>query len=202
MAIFISFLLLRSVMSLQLRIPGIGMSTIRAVSFDVTGTLLVHKYPIVQTYAEAAKWAGMDNPPTSADLKPAFKQAYREALLERPCFRNENTERSSRAWWYRTVLRAMELTGRTYSKTDFDRFFRRVYQHYGSPEGYEVLSDTVPLLDWLRSEGVSIGIITNTPSRTIETVVPLLGLHDQFKVHRSRAYQNNPQTAHFLFFLI
>ena len=35
----------------------------------------------------------------------------------------------------------MELCGRSYAEEDFDRWFRRVYQHFGSPKGYEVLPD-------------------------------------------------------------
>ena len=153
---------------------------VRVVTFDVTGTLLVHKYPIVETYADAAQWALLPNAPTAAELKPAFKQAYKECLLKQPCFR-ANDVSASREWWYTTVHRAVELTGRKYSNDEFNRFFRRVYQHYGSMEGYEVLDDTLPLLNWLKDKNIPMGIITNTPARTVETVLPMLGLHNYFK---------------------
>ena len=61
-------------------------AAIRAVSFDVTGTLLFHKESIAKTYADAAVWARLDDPPTAEELKPAFKRAYKSACLERPCF--------------------------------------------------------------------------------------------------------------------
>jgi putative hydrolase of the HAD superfamily len=157
---------------------------IKVISFDVTGTLIVHRDPIMDTYANAAAWARLPNPPTASELKPAFKQAYKETLMEHPCFRNHPELYSSRNWWLKTVKRAVELTGRTgYSDMEFNRFFRRVYQVYGSLRGYEVLEDTLPLLSWLhqRDPSLVLGITTNTPARTVETVLPMVGLHEHFK---------------------
>ena len=86
---------------------------IKAISFDVTGTLIVHRDPVMETYANAAAWAKLPDPPTAAELKPAFKQAYKETLMDSPCFRNHPRLYSSRNWWLQTVKRAVELTGRT-----------------------------------------------------------------------------------------
>ena len=77
----------------------------------------------------------------------------------------------------------MELCDRNYTKQEFDRFFRRVYQHYGSLDGYELLPDTLPFLDYIAQTNpdICLGITTNTPLRTIETVLPMMGIHDRFK---------------------
>ena len=99
--------------------------------------MLVHKYPIMETYAECAEWARLPNPPTAIDLKKPFKEAYKKHLTEYPCF-GYSDGLSSRSWWEKTVKTALELSGRKYSTEEFDRFFRRVYQHYGSLDGYEV----------------------------------------------------------------
>ncbi|KAH8067801.1 N-acylneuraminate-9-phosphatase [Aureococcus anophagefferens] len=48
-------------------------AAIRAVSFDVTGTLLFHKESIAKTYADAAVWARLDDPPTAEE--PAGRAA-------------------------------------------------------------------------------------------------------------------------------
>ena len=81
------------------------------------------------------------------------------------------------------MQRALELCERSYSEAEFDRFFRRVYQHYGSLRGYDKLSDAEDFLSWVRTEkpGLLLGVTTNTPARTVETVVPMLGYHDYFK---------------------
>jgi hypothetical protein len=129
----------------------------------------------------------------------------------------------------RTVRSALEFCGRNYDEDDFQRYFRRVYQHYGrfgihspcvsfaephavphraaaaprrsspttisiphpqsipvppahrdplslslprSAEGYETLADAAAFLDWA-SERFVLGVTTNAPARTVETVCPL-----------------------------
>jgi hypothetical protein len=93
----------------------------------------------METYSECAKWAKLPNPPTAAELKKPFKEAYKKHLSDFPCF-GAPKELSSREWWVKTVKSALFLSGRIYPEKDFDRFFRRVYQHYGSKDGYEVQS--------------------------------------------------------------
>ncbi len=69
--------------------------------------------------------------------QPAFKKAYYEGLVSSPSFRNHPSLFSSRQWWRGTVRRAVELAkgpGK-YTDAEFDRFFRRIYQHYGSLDG-------------------------------------------------------------------
>ena len=83
------------------------LSKVRAISFDVTGTILVHRYPIMDTYAASAIWARLPNPPTSAELKPAFKKAYYKHLTESPCFGSK--EGLSSRQWYEIVLTQRSL---------------------------------------------------------------------------------------------
>ncbi len=109
----------------------IDLKKIKAVSFDVTGTLLIHKHPIMETYSMAAHWAKVPNPPTPNELKTPFKQAYREMLLAHPAFRNHEDYHSSRRWWAETVKRTLLLSGRNYTNSEFNRIFRRIYQHFG-----------------------------------------------------------------------
>lgn len=82
------------------------LSKVRAISFDVTGTILVHRYPIMDTYAASAIWAKLPNPPTSAELKPAFKRAYYMHLTQSPCF-GAKTGLSSRQWYETCGLRML-----------------------------------------------------------------------------------------------
>ncbi|KAH8043868.1 N-acylneuraminate-9-phosphatase [Aureococcus anophagefferens] len=104
-------------------------AAIRAVSFDVTGTLLFHKESIAKTYADAAVWARLDDPPTAEELKPAFKRAYKSACLERPCFGYDAG--GEKVVGLRRAERARERG------PDRRRRFAGVYQFYGSREGYE-----------------------------------------------------------------
>lgn len=72
---------------------------------------------------------------------------------------------------------------RVYTDAEFNRFFRRVYQQYGSLEGYMRLPDAEDFLPWMTSAhpDMLLGITSNTPSRTMETVIPMTGFHNYFK---------------------
>jgi len=148
---------------------------IKAITFDVTGTLLQHRYPIAQTYAECAKWAQLAEPPTQEEIQPAFKKAYKETLLKFPYFRHPSNE-----WWKVMLQRTIDLTGRTYTQPEFDRYYLRVFQHFGSAEGYRVLEDTLPFLRYVQDKVQVLGVISNCPARTITDSLPMLGLHNHF----------------------
>ena len=142
-------------------------------------------------------WAKLPDPPSAIELKPAFKAAYKETLLQDPCFGGKTGE--ERAWWVTCVKNALTRTGRTYTDTEFDRYFRRIYQHYGSLDGYEKLPDAVPFLNFVKSKKYLCGVCTNSPARTVETVLPMLGLHDyfQFFVYSQDVNAEKPATEIF-----
>ncbi|KAJ1459201.1 HAD-like domain-containing protein [Pelagophyceae sp. CCMP2097] len=112
-------------------------------------------------------------------MKPAFKAAYKAACSERPCF--GGPDQDERDWWRYTVKLALEYCGCHPSDKDFDRYFRRVYQFYGSAEGYGVLDDAGRLVDALaKRPEILLGITSNTARRTTDNVLPMLGLSEQF----------------------
>ena len=185
-------------------------SKIRAISFDVTGTLLATREPVVKSYHDACLWARLPDPPTRDEMKEAFKIAFRERSLESPCFGGVEGI-SGRAWWKDTVKRVLYHAKKTgdreegsddnddsnnnksydvYTEEQFQRYFRRVYQHFGSPAGYMVLEDAASLLSSIASAAATapeeatipvLGITSNTPTRHMESVLPMLdGLHDKF----------------------
>ena len=161
-------------------------NNIKAVSFDITGTILVHKDPVLETYYEAALWAKLPDPPSSVELKPAFKSAYYQMLLEYPCFGYNNTDHSDygRDWWYETIKLTFQNCNRDYPKGQFDRCFRRIYQHFGCIDGYLFLDDAQIFLSKLHNTSTNkkyLGVTTNTPIRTIDTCLPLLGIHKMFE---------------------
>ena len=72
--------------SAPLSIPIAG---VRALSLDITGTLITHREPVMKSYADAAVWARLPDPPSISELKPAFKQAYIEGLVRRTHIRRQ-----------------------------------------------------------------------------------------------------------------
>lgn len=164
-------------------LSSLGSKKIRAVSLDVTGTLLATKEPVIKSYHDAANWAKLPNPPTQDELKKGFKVAFKERCIESPCYGGVEGI-SGREWWRETVARVLHYAkpDLNYNEHDFDRYFRRVYQHFASPGGYMLLDDAKNLLDSLSSsEEVMMGITSNTPTRHMETVLPMLDIHNHFK---------------------
>ena len=107
---------------------ALNLNIVRAISLDVTGTILVHRYPIFETYAAAARWAQLPNPPTPDELKPAFKTAYKANLLARPCF-GAAEGLSARAWWAGTVRSALDECGRS---SDGGKLSSDVLEHFSA----------------------------------------------------------------------
>jgi len=50
------------------------------------------------------------------------------------------------------LRRTIDLTGRQVTQKEFDRYYLRVYQHFGSREGYRVLGDTLPFLQYVQDK--------------------------------------------------
>ena len=69
--------------------PSIPIDGVRAISLDITGTLITHREPVMKSYADAAVWARLPDPPSISELKPAFKQAYKEGLVRRVQIRRQ-----------------------------------------------------------------------------------------------------------------
>ncbi len=151
---------------------------IKAISLDVTGTLLVHRLPIHEAYYNAFIDVNITDRPDLADLKPAFKKAYKEMSQKYPCFGSGKL--SDREWWYLLIQDTIKLTGKSYSEATLQRYFRSIYQHYGSLEGYEVLTDAKEFLEKYSSRYL-LGVTSNTPVRTMENCLPSLGLSKYFK---------------------
>jgi FMN phosphatase YigB (HAD superfamily) len=189
------------------RFATFDASKVRVISLDVTGTIVTHKLPVYETYANCAKWAELPPSISSDSLKEHFKSTYHEALLKYPAF-GHRVNMSDKDFWKVFIWDLVEKANSqnpTIAAEDFDRFFRRVYQHYGSPMAYELLPDAASFLEWtstLRrsqvaaaasapgnhvvpingrgSGALSLGVISNTPCRTVDTVLPMMGIHTCF----------------------
>jgi len=186
----------------------LDVSKIRAISFDVTGTLLATREPVVKSYHDASIWAKLPNPPTLDEFKRGFKIAFKERSIESPCFGGVEGI-SGREWWQTTIRRVLYHAkggesgdnddGKYYTEEEFQRYFRRVYQHFGSPSGYMVLEDASSLLSSITeatkqpssgdsdndndndNDSLLLGITSNTPIRHMESVLPMLdSFHKQF----------------------
>lgn len=161
-----------------------NLRKVKVVTLDVTGTLLLHKESVAATYASAVNWAMPALSVTANDLKQPFKDAYKHASLNHPCY-GFNTNMPGKHWWRLLAADCLERAAIKLSPSQFDVFFQRLYQHYGCQRGYETIPDAIELLEYIQEHNkthsgnrISVGVITNTPTRTIDSVLPMLGIHD------------------------
>jgi hypothetical protein len=117
----------------------VDFKRVKVLSLDITGTLLAHTDPIAKTYVAAARWAMLKDPPTEKEMRHSFKKAYKQTCESFPCFGASHS--GERAWWLSLLRLALRDCGKSYSEEEVLRYFRRVYQHYGTPSAYEILSD-------------------------------------------------------------
>lgn len=178
---------------------------VKAISLDITDTVINHP-DVPETYARCARSIGLPWAPSTDDLRDPFKSAFKTATLQYPCY-GYSSAMTSRQWW-RVVVRdtfsqaIASHFGVDHSNIDsnvggikpwcseetFEYLFRKIYQCYCNPNLHNVLDDALELLQWLRRDSqnhrfpkyYNVGVITNAPMRTIESVLPMLGLDQYF----------------------
>lgn len=159
---------------------------IRAVTFDVGGTL-IHPWPSVgAVYAEVASRHG------AAGLDPAWLEArFREEWR-----RLEGRFAHSRRAWVALVARVFDgvpQVGRD------PAFFNDLFECFATPAPWRVFPDVRPLLERLRRRGLRLGVISNWDER-LRPLLGRLGLGAAFDVILVSAEQGwrKPDTRLFL----
>jgi putative hydrolase of the HAD superfamily len=119
---------------------------IKAVTFDVGGTLIEPWPSVGHVYAEVAEHHGHQFPPE------VLNQHFRAAWKAKQNFRH------TRADWA-ALVRA------TFGTDACDAFFPELYKRFASPKVWRVFDDVRPALLRLKNEGIKLGIISNWDER-------------------------------------
>ena len=136
------------------------MSRIRAIVFDVGGTLIYPADPVGETYARFARAHGVKIP------AEATTTAFREAM-KTSAPRAKGTVPSNgddRAWWKLVVTRSLPENAFP-SAAAFDAFFEEVYLFYAKPEAWGVYPEVLEVLEALRDHAVDFAVLTNWDAR-------------------------------------
>lgn len=153
---------------------------IRAISCDVTGTLVSFLGRIEDHYGDAARTCGVEISHEKKLLIPqSFNKAYKETSAAHPCFGNSCI--SSKEWWRRCVKRSFELVGTSMDEREEERVFQRVYSTFGSHAAYGVFDDAKPFLKWCKRHGIACGVLSNADERYGDSILPMLGLSDHMQ---------------------
>jgi|SRR5580658_8309562 putative hydrolase of the HAD superfamily len=136
------------------------MSRIRAIVFDVGGTLLYPADPVGETYARFARAHGVKIQAAAATA--AFSQAFKNGSSgpKRKVPRNGD----DREWWKQVVRRSLPEQAFAGTKA-FDVFFEEVYLHFAKPEAWGIYPEVPEVLRALRDYGVEIALLSNWDAR-------------------------------------
>ncbi len=134
------------------------MRAVRAITFDVGGTLLAPWPSVGHAYAEVARHRGHNN------LDPEeINRRFLAAWQARPADFDY-----SRAAWARLV--GVVLQPHPALAADAD-YFARLYEYFAGPEPWRVDPEAWPVLAELRRRGFRLGVLSNWDER----LRPLLG---------------------------
>ena len=159
--------------------PKVSPRRIRAITMDVTGTLVSFRGSLSEHYLGSAHKCGVKIP-QDAPFEAAFKQAYKEVSREYPCFGSDRL--TAKEWWKLVVSRSFSLVGTDMSDVQADTVFQRIYSVFGSLVAYEVFADALPFLAWARRRNLVCGVLSNADERYGDSILPMLGLtHDELQ---------------------
>jgi len=124
---------------------------IRAVTFDVGGTLIEPKPSVGHVYAEMAAAHGYPDIPVTA-LNQRFARAWQQFT----------DFHHAREQWAALVDATF---GPLVREPPSQTFFPALYQRFTEPNTWHVFDDVIPTLQKLRARGLKLGVISNWDER-------------------------------------
>lgn len=136
------------------------MVRIRAIVFDVGGTLIYPADPVGETYARFARKCGVKLSPeaTTNAFREAFKSCSPRAKGGVP--RNGD----DRAWWKQVVAKSM-IDKSFPDPAAFETFFEDVYLHFARADAWGIYPEALEVLEALRDHGVELAVLSNWDAR-------------------------------------
>jgi len=141
------------------------LKRVRAVTFDVGGTLIRPSPSVGHIYAEVAEKHGWKGVSPEA-LNRRFDAAWTR-------LRNFNHTREQ---WAALVDETFESTGKKPSEV----FFEELYDRFAAPEAWRVFDDVLPSFDALAAMDIHLGVVSNWDER-LRPLLEKLGLNRYFE---------------------
>lgn len=142
---------------------------VRAIIFDVGGTLLCPARPVGETYAKFAHAHGVKLSPET--IEAAFLEAFKSLTP-----RGKNAvpnDGNDRIWWKQVVRRS--LPEDAFQSEAFETFFEAVYLHFARPGAWEIYPEVLEVLEVLRDYPVELAVLSNWDGR-LHAVLDGIGL--------------------------
>ena len=151
-------------------------SPVRAVTFEITSTLVCMAVPLGKVYGDAVRHYNLPCPADDA-MKVAFKAAYVNTGSEIPNFGAGLM--SERQWWQQMISSTLVEAGCTEALMDetFPLVFQRIYSSFASPDVWAPCPEGVLAMRHAKARGLIVGAVSNVYPRYVDQNLPLLGLH-------------------------
>lgn len=136
----------------------------KVIFLDAVGTLFGVRGHVGQVYATIAQEFGVSVDPNA--LNRAFLHSFRSApSMAFPGVAPRDIPQREYEWWQAVTLYTFQQAGVLEQFRDFSSFFAQLYKHFATPQPWLIYPDVLPALKQWRSQGISLGIISNFDSR-------------------------------------
>ncbi len=151
------------------------MKKIKAILFDLAGTLIYPKDPVGYVYSNVARSFGFETDYRKLDEK--FAEVVKKEV---PPVAGELEEKK---WWREVVFKTFDLCGYDL-KNKFDEVFKELFKVFSQKSAWTIYPDVIPVLEKLfggvcHGKLVQIGLISNFDSR-LEIILKELELNKYF----------------------
>jgi putative hydrolase of the HAD superfamily len=149
---------------------------IRAVFFDVAGTLIHLRESVGEGYSRIARRHGMRLDPDETDA--AFRSAWR-AMPPMGSPLGEEADRSEKNWWRAIVGQVLDHFPPT-ADADRDAYFEELFESYAMPNAWRPFPEAAEVLESLQSSKLRLFVLSNFDARLLP-VLDGLGLSQHFE---------------------
>jgi putative hydrolase of the HAD superfamily len=152
---------------LRTLIPILQTQPPRVICFDAMGTLFGLKQSVGEIYAAIAKEYQVKVNPDQ--LTQAFYQNFKAApplafgdlpLSELP--------QKEFDWWKKLAQRVFEQIEQLDDFSDFDPYFKELYDYFLTPDPWFIYPDVLPLLNACQTAQIPLMVISNFDSRLLQ----------------------------------
>ncbi len=155
------------------------MPDLRAVFFDLAGTLITVRGGIGHQYSSLAREFGVEVAPRAID--EAFANVFGAAGGMVFAESGDDAIAALEKGFWREIVRASfaRAAPRASFGSRFEEYFDKLFRHFATATPWEVYPDVAPTLDALKEHRLLLGLVTNF-DRRVFSLVEALGLGHYF----------------------
>lgn len=131
-------------------------------TFDVTNTLLKFKVSVGEQYAKVGRIYGVECAPEQ--ITSSFLKHWKIMNIDYPNFGCDHGL-TSYAWWKKIIQRTFSVHSKELSTKQIDAISNHLYDIYKKNVCWETVPGAVDLLQHLKEEHITLGVISNFDER-------------------------------------